>query len=63
MTARVEASAVRAAADALADILVRHRRQVHRRPELAFDEYETAAYVVAATATGRPTRGLPRPRP
>ncbi len=41
------AAALRAGADALAVTVVRHRRQVHRRPELAFAEHQTAAYIEA----------------
>ena len=41
----VDAATLRETADELAETLTRHRRQVHRCPELAFAEHQTAAYI------------------
>lgn len=43
----LSSGAVRSAADALAPTLTRHRRHVHRHPELGFQEHGTAAYIEA----------------
>ena len=45
--AALDPASIRAAADELADTLVRHRRFAHRRPEIGFAEHETAAYIEA----------------
>src|SRR5687768_6176728 len=41
----LDTAAIRAAADRLADTLVRHRRYVHRHPEIGFAEHQTVAYI------------------
>ena len=46
-TAALETATIRSLASELADVVQRHRRAVHRNPELAFDEHATAAYVEA----------------
>ncbi len=42
---QLETVAIRAAADRLAERLTAHRRAIHRRPELGYQEHATAAYV------------------
>lgn len=43
----LDTTTLRGAADALRGTLVRHRRAVHRNPELGFAEHRTAAYIEA----------------
>lgn len=47
MPSDTAATDIRGLADDLAATLQRHRRQVHRLPELAFEEHQTAAYIEA----------------
>lgn len=47
MSADAAATTIRSHALELADVLRRHRRVIHRNPELAFSEHETAAYIEA----------------
>jgi amidohydrolase len=42
---RFETAEITGAAEKLAEVLRDHRRTLHRRPELAFDEHATAAYI------------------